>query len=223
MKSIIFDMDGTLIDSDEGIFKAFKKALDLLNVPVRKNITENEIHNCYGGTLKTYIDNLVEPSYNTPELINTITSKMSYVYNGEFIKENTPVFDGIQCLLKELKKQNIILGIVSNSHQYILEIICDMFFDGIFDYIYGDDEHHKTKPDTSGIQGFLDEFNLKTDDVALIGDTPTDYQTATKIGIKIIGASWNINSLGTQTLVNMKCCPIAKVPNDVLDLLKLNK
>ncbi|MDY0100871.1 MAG: HAD-IA family hydrolase, partial [Bacilli bacterium] len=87
-------------------------------------------------------------------------------------------FEGITELLKQLKKENKLLFVVSNKPDHLAKIIVEHYFPTTFDLIYGHQEHLPEKPNPYLIDLIVNKYQLNKEEVLFIGDSDVDYLTA---------------------------------------------
>ena len=105
------------------------------------------------------------------------------------------VFDGMKETLKELKRRGVKLAVLSNKpHLRTLDVIHDIFGDGTFDVVRGQQDGVPRKPSPVGVQLILEELGLTPEDLLYIGDTGTDMQTGKAAGAFTVGALWGFRT-----------------------------
>lgn len=179
---IIFDIDGTLTETNELIYATFnhviKKHLD-------KTYTIPEITALFGPTAEVIIRELVKE--NTEEAVEDYFSFYESNHNNM-----AKAYDGITEIVIDLKKQRIPLSIYTGKGRRSALITLKQV--GLFDYfdmiVTGDDiADHKPSPE--GVDLFVDKFNLPRENVLMIGDAPADIKAARATGIKIASVLWD--------------------------------
>lgn len=179
---IIFDIDGTLTETNELIYATFnhviKKHLD-------KTYTIPEITALFGPTAEVIIRELVKE--NTEEAVEDYFSFYESNHNNM-----AKAYDGITEIVIALKKQRIPLSIYTGKGRRSALITLKQV--GLFDYfdmiVTGDDiADHKPSPE--GVDLFVDKFNLPREKVLMIGDAPADIKAARATGIKIASVLWD--------------------------------
>lgn len=180
MNTVLFDLDGTLHDSEKWYIQACCTCFE----NVKKRALTIEEKNYLIGKPVTRILN--EWFSGHEEVILESFFKHYEMINHQ-IQEYADVFD----MLTELKDRGIKMGIVSSKYRkYVLQELKTSGLLAFFDVIVGLDDCIKHKPDPQPLFTAMDALNAKTDDCLYIGDQPTDILAATGAGIKGYGALW---------------------------------
>lgn len=183
VKLMIFDFDGTLVDS----FETFLKIVERLAHQFAYTVpTSEEIEQLKNLSSREIIKGLKVDLIKIPFLLRRVKL--------EFNKEMSEVqlIPGIQDALIELKKQNIQLGIItSNSKQNVLPILQKYNLDTLFNFIYSETSlfgKHRT------INKLLKQQKYRPDQIIYVGDETRDIEAAKKSKIKVIAVTWGFNS-----------------------------
>lgn len=179
---IIFDIDGTILQSNKLIFATFNYVTEKY---LGKPSTPEEIIALFGPTEGVIIKQLFEENFE-----NVMTDYY------QFYKDNhskmARIFDGIVELIDELKSRNILLSIYTGKGKGSTEITLDEL--GIkdkFDMIVTGDDIEGHKPSPEGVDVFINTFNLNRNRVLIIGDAPPDVKVAKATGIKVASVLWD--------------------------------
>ena len=186
-KTIIFDLDGTLTDSGEGILKCAELALRHFGVPVPDQQTMRQF---VGPPLHDTFVKFGVPEEHAEEAVAVYRSRYTTV--GKF--ENTP-YPGVHQLLQALKAEGHTLLIATSKPEGMSIEITDKFeLSGYFDRICGAslDRSRSNKEDV--IAYLLQEYG-RSGDMIMVGDTAFDVLGAAAHGIKTIGVSWGYGSV----------------------------
>lgn len=186
-KAILFDLDGTLTDSGEGITKCVKLALDHFGIPFR---SLDDLRVFVGPPLRESFLRFGVPEDKIEEAIAVYRSRYTTV--GKF--ENTP-YPGIQELLEKLKAQGHRLFVATSKPETMSVEILDKFgLSGYFEAICGAtlDQSRDTK---SAVIAYLLNKIRGTKDVVMVGDTTFDILGAAEHSIPTIGVSWGYGSV----------------------------
>lgn len=186
-KAILFDLDGTLTDSGEGIMKCAKLALEHYGIPV----PELE-------TLRVFVgpplhDSFVRFGVPEEEAANAIAIYRSrYLTVGKF--ENFP-YPGIEDLLKDLKARGFRLYVATSKPESTsIEILDHFGLSQYFDMICGATMGTSRSSKASVIAWLLEQTGLK-DNMIMVGDTAFDVIGAKAHGIPTIGVSWGYGTV----------------------------
>ena len=218
-KLILFDLDGTLLDTLEDLSEAVNHALELRGLPLH---TVDE----YRGMVGHGVRNLVQqalPSGADEALVDSALADFRTYYQAH-IDVHTRPYPGIPELLSELHARGVQLAVASNKFQEGTEYLIQRFFPGIpFVAILGNRPGYPLKPDPEIVQEVLrragdacgDVNGIAPADALLVGDSPTDMRTAANGGIEALAVTWGYRSaedlepvldelfsLGTAHIVN---------------------
>lgn len=183
-ESVIFDLDGTLTDSGEGITKSAAYALKKMGLHVPDL---NSLRIFVGPPLAETFPKFGVPSEKTDEAIRYFRER--YTGPGKF--ENKP-YAGIENLLKELKKDGLKLYVATSKQENVsLEILSHFHLDGYFDQIAGARGDIVNKDDV--IRFLLSD--ISTEKCVMVGDTKYDVIGALKLNIPCIGVAWGYGSV----------------------------
>lgn len=200
MKAILFDLDGTLIDSSEGITKSAKYALEHYG-----------IHEENMDTLRKFIG---------PPLVRSF--KELYGFSQEQSREAVEIYrerykvkgiyecslyDGVESTIKELKKRGYKIGLASSKPEKSCEIILKHFgiYD-LFDEVVGATFDGKIDTKEEVLNELLRRWkDTDKDDICLIGDTIYDVEGANKVGIETIVVSYGFGNVEKMLEEGAKC------------------
>ena len=184
-KAVIFDLDGTLLNTLTSIAYCGNKTLEMygieaLDVPV------------YTQFIGRGADVLVELLYNYAGATCDFESfKKDYmkIYreNGT---ENTAPYKNIPELLEKLKESQIKLAVLSNKPMPILLDCCDKYFNGVFDIVLGQQKDKPTKPDPTQLYEILEHLEVQPCDCIFCGDSGVDIETGHNAKMTAVGAAW---------------------------------
>ena len=208
-KVLLFDLDGTLCDTDEmivqtmqAIYKEFK--------PVKER-TREELYYFSGPPIRDTLAN--EFPDQDPEYMYDVFKRVSKGFYASTVK----AYKNEIKVLKALKEKGYLLGVVTNKGLpltlYSLEI-CHI--DGLFDVVISADDVAIPKPDSAGINKALEKLNIKNKEKVLyIGDNDIDYETATNAGVDTLLVTWGPRKINVLD----KAKYLAKSYNDIGGIL----
>lgn len=211
-KAIIFDLDGTLIDSLIDIALCANKVLEEFNLPSHKI---DAYRNFLGGGALFLIKNCM-PRNSSDEMIEKVLERFKVVYD-EQQHFNTKPYEGIYELLKELKNRNIKVGVLSNKpHYFTCKYIDEFFKDLNLDEVHGQKDEVPRKPDPKGAIDIANSFGIACENIFFVGDSDVDMNTAKNANMIAVGVEWGFR--GPFELIENGAKHIVKTPNEILDL-----
>lgn len=209
IKGIIFDLDGTLLNTIEDINNALNTILKKYNMPL-KTVEESKL-NLGSGSI-----NLVKRSL--PENIDTNTfDKIHTDYQVQYKNNNnilTRPYDGIIEVLKELKNQGYRLAVVSNKDDGDVKVLNQEKFLGLIEVAIGARPNKPVKPDPYLLNIALDKLGLLSSEVIYVGDSDVDILTAKHANLKMITVSWGFRPY--QILLEYQAENIVNEPIEIL-------
>lgn len=213
IKGILFDMDGTILNTIEDIKDSVNHSLKTFGLPLK---SLQEVKDGVGSGAINLIEDVVPK-----ETSNTDIKKIFKVYQKHYDQNSnnkTGPYPGILALLRKLKKQNFKLAVVSNKYKYLVEELNDNMFEGIFDVSMGEMDGVPIKPAPDMINITLSRLNLMPSEVLFIGDSDVDMITATNAKIKSVGVTWGFRS--KEVLIKHQAAFIIDDPNQLIDIIK---
>ena len=185
-KAVIFDLDGTLIDSLEDLANSVNQTLSEFG------FNTHEI-NAYKHFIGDGVKILLKRATNEEtdeQTIEKLHQRFKVIYKKE-IDSKTKVYEGIYELLENLEKINYPKAILSNKpHNFTLDCMDNFFSNYSFVNISGQKDTIAKKPDAQAALLIAKQLNKDVRDIYFVGDTKTDMQTAKNAGMKAIGVLW---------------------------------
>ena len=212
-KTVIFDLDGTLLDSIEDIASSMNKVLESLQLPIHK--IEDYKYFVGGG-----VDILVENALNnhSKEIKDEVTKRFKVEYDGKLHSKTLP-YDGIYELLDELKKLDINLAVLSNKpHEFTVSYVNHFFKNYNFKEIHGQKKDVPKKPDPKAALDIVKCLDSSCENTYFIGDTKIDMQTAKSANMTAIGVLWGFRD--EKELRDFGADFIVSNPLEILKIIK---
>ena len=185
-----FDLDGTLLDTLEGIGLAANAALGELGFP-QWPISEYRTATGYGPFRLAQALLPKEVGDNT-EIIDNFLLRYKTNYYRDCLQATQP-FSGIVSALKELRERNMKLAVLSNKPHEFIEPLINRFFPGIFDFASGFREGTEPKPAPDELNALIKQFGVSAEQSAYVGDMIIDLETATNAGCRPVGVLWGFS------------------------------
>lgn len=190
IKGIIFDLDGTLLDTSYDLQTAVNKIMDDYGF---NHYSVKEIIDRVGNGNKKLIERCLPK--DRLDLLDEAVEKF-YKYYANCYLEKTIPYDGIVDLLKELNKRKILIGVNTNKFDLFCENLLKEKFEGIdFFKCIGSRDNIPNKPDPYSTNEIINEMNFNKDEVLFVGDSDVDIKTGKNAELKCIWVSWGFRSL----------------------------
>lgn len=213
--TIIFDLDGTLLDTIEDIATAINVALDSFGYS--KHTTE-EIKSYVGNGIKTAIKKAI-PQETNEETINNIIKIFKQYYQENMYVKTCP-YTGVIEMLSDLKKRGYKIGVVSNKYDDAVKQLCQYYFQDYIQSSIGEGYGIERKPNPKGILKSIKELNSNIEKVIYIGDSEVDIATAKNAQIPCISVLWGFKD---RTFLEQAGGKIfANTPEEIIKIIEKN-
>jgi phosphoglycolate phosphatase len=185
-KGVIFDLDGTLVNSLEDIADAMNSVLQELDYPTH---SYDDYQYFIGSGLRNLVSKSLPENHNDENQIERCYDLMVEVYRDNCTNQTKP-YNGIVELLDELKSRNIKLSVFSNKADALTKEISAFLFPGYFDPIVGLSIESLKKPNPFEAIEISKSLELKPEEMIFVGDSGIDMQTATNANMFAVGVLW---------------------------------
>lgn len=210
--TVIFDLDGTLLNTLTDIFNSVNYVLKTNKLPTH---SIDCIQSFIGNGAYTLIERAVPPN-STQELIDTVY--LQYMQHYALHKNDTTApYNGIYDLLTLLKQKGIKTAVLSNKPDVQTKPLCAELFTGLIDYAKGQTEDMPSKPHPDGVYHVLKQLGSTASETLYVGDSEVDMQTGKNANLYTVGVSWGFRS--TKELVAHGADYIINVPSELTKLL----
>ena len=191
-RGILFDLDGTLLDTLADIGFYINRTLSRYGYPL---FPLDKVNTIVGwGLKKALYKALPEGVGDDDACLSKMTKELIDDYNSNPVIKTRP-YPGIIKLLDELKRRGIVLGIFSNkSHPVTLQVVDKTMGLSRFASVLGSDAGFPRKPEPDGANEVIRRMGLPKSDILYIGDTIMDHETATRAGLDDITVTWGFRS-----------------------------
>ena len=213
---IIFDLDGTLLNTIDDLGYACNYALEKTGYPTYPI-------SAYLAKVGNGINNLIRRALpeaeRTEENIRRVRAYFVPYYNDHNCDYTRP-YDGMPEVLKQLKAQGHQLAVASNKYQAATEKIVNHFFPDLFDVILGEREGVERKPNPQIVLDILSTLNIKYSTLLYFGDSLVDFETAKNAGVPFVACSWGFVKREQLLEAGIRC--IVDQPKEIITLTKQN-
>lgn len=212
---VIFDCDGTLVDTLEDIAASMNRALRFHGFPA---LPPEQYRTLVGWGIARLSEQALPEDARNEAVIQKVAADAARFY-GEQPLVKSRLYPGIAELLAELKgRKKMKLAVLSNKPDPVLRLVIEgLFPPQIFDVIQGDRPGQARKPDPSLVWDLLVRLNRDSRDAILMGDSEIDMETARGAGCYPLGVSWGFRP--RATLETAGAARIINRPGEMLDLL----
>jgi len=192
LSAVIFDLDGTLLDTIEDLTDSMNAALARMGL-LGRSIAE--CRNLVGDGLDTFVRRALPDRVRDDP---AAAARLKELMRGEYrlrSQDKTRPYEGITDLLDELARRGTRMAVLSNKPDDSTRTVVRHFFPSWkFDPVYGARDGVPVKPDPAGALEIAQTWELRPAEIAYVGDTNTDMQTATAAGMFACGALWGFRT-----------------------------
>lgn len=211
-KLIIFDMDGTILNTLDDLTDSVNHILGELGYPLH---TLDEIRSYVGNGIMKLIERSLPKGSDEAEIGRAFN--LFRPYYQEHCAVKTRPYDGICELIRKLKDRGYMCAVVSNKADAAVQELCKLYFQGLFDAAAGERDGLNKKPAPDLCQLVLEELNIDKSDAVYIGDSEVDIQTARNSGLDEIIVTWGFRS--REFLIEQGAKILIDSPGEVLELV----
>lgn len=186
-KIVIFDLDGTLLNTLDDLADSTNYALAKFGYPTR---TIEEVRQFVGNGVAKLIERAIPDGKKNPNFEKCLAIfKENYAQN---MYNKTAPYVGILEMLSNLKSKGLKIAVVSNKFDLAVKELCKKYFDGYIDFAAGENEAQgiKKKPAPDTVFTVLKEFELNPEDAVYVGDSDVDIMTAKNSKMPCISVTW---------------------------------
>ncbi len=213
---IIFDLDGTLLDTLDDIVDSANNALYTLGIePIQKEKYKEFI----GDGVKDLFKKVLEyRNVFSEEILEKCIKLMKEEYSKNCLNKTKP-YEGIYNVLDFLKTNNYKMSILSNKQNIFTQKLVDHFFKNYnFVSVKGIESQDEKKPNPKLALEIVKEMGIEPKNILLIGDSATDVLTAKNCGMISVGVTWGFKTIEEITLSNPN--HIIHHPSEITNILK---
>ena len=207
-KAVIFDLDGTLLDTLTDLAEGTNYALRVNGFPER---TLDEIRRFVGNGARKLIERAV-PDGQIEAALEKVRQDFN-VYYEIHCKDHTGPYPGIMEMLQELVQQGYFLGVVSNKPDFAVQELIPEYFPGIFVSVSGERQGVAKKPAPDLIWEAMKNLHADSSEAVYVGDSEVDLEAAANAGIPCISVAWGFK--GRRFLEEQHAGMIIGTPSEI--------
>jgi len=203
-KAVLFDLDGTLVNSLIDIADSINKVLQERNFPTHSYEIINDF---IGSGLRNLVTKALPETHKDEATIESTFQAMMATYR-ENCTNKTSAYDGIMELLYQLKSRNIKLAVLSNKADELTKKIGQSLFPDYFEIVMGLKNETTKKPNPSVAIQISTDLGCLPEEVLYVGDSGIDMQTAKNANMYALGVLWGYRpkeellAEGAQSIIN---------------------
>ncbi|MGI6279567.1 MAG: HAD family hydrolase [Acutalibacteraceae bacterium] len=214
IKAVLFDLDGTLINSLDDLADSANYVLNRSGYPTHG--TEKYKY-FVGNGIPKLIERILPEDKRTNDIKLKLLNDFLNRYRLHCMDKTRP-YEGMTELIKRLKNDGYHLAVVTNKAHEMAVKITEKFFYGSFSVICGKQDGFPAKPDPQLTLKIIEDLGLAPKDCAFVGDSGVDVLTAKNAGCISIGALWGFRT--RQELIDSGADFLAETPLEIFDILK---
>ncbi len=210
-KTIVFDLDGTLLDTLDDLWLAVNAGLKKCGLPLR---SREEVRAFVGNGIANLMQRAT--GFVGGEGYDTAFAEFKEYY-GAHCEDNTKPYAGILELLQTLKKLGVTCAVVSNKADFAVKKLAKSYFGDLLCAAVGENEAAgiRKKPAPDSLLAVLAELGGTVEETAYIGDSEVDIQTAANAGVDCISVTWGFKD--KEFLIENGGTQFADTPSEVLE------
>lgn len=213
LKAVVFDLDGTLLNTIPDIAGALNRALESCGFPT------HSVETCkafVGGGIFQAIRQALPAGCGEEDVLRV--HRIYGTYYPEHCAEETNYYPGVREMLRLLEERGVQLGVLSNKTESITQKVVDNYFPDVpFRCVFGRVDDRPLKPDAAAGAPVLEALGLQPDEIAYVGDSGSDMVFARNAGMVAVAAPWGYRS--REELVASGAQHVPATPMDILNIL----
>lgn len=186
---IVFDFDGTLVDSKRDIAFAVNETLKRMDIP---SLSEETIYSYVGNGVRPLIEEMVA-SAGKENALETALGHFRSVYI-EHLLDTTVMFKGVKEVLEHFAPHKKMAVASNKPYRYVKKILDGLKMSGYFVSVKGGDSVETKKPAPEMLHAIISEASVKSSDTVFVGDSGVDIRTGKNAGVKTIGVTYGFRS-----------------------------
>ncbi len=215
IKAVLFDLDGTLVNSLADLANSVNFALTQFGFPTHET---EKFKYFVGDGMAKLIERVLPENKKDNEIKAQVLDTFMNHYRMHYA-DKTIAYDGIEELVKQLADNDLKLAVVSNKAQDMAVEVTLKVLKGLqFDIVCGKREGYPTKPDPTLTLEIIKELGVKSEDCVFIGDSGMDMAVAKNANLKSIGVLWGFRT--EEELSVNGADYIVNHPSEILDIIK---
>lgn len=214
MDTVIFDLDGTLLDTLEDLTDSVNYAMERFGFPVH---TIEEIRSFVGNGAPKLIERSIPQGKENASYDAVLAAFKEYY--AAHCEDKTNPYEGIMALLARLKDQGYRMAVVSNKFDGAVKRLCEKYFGGYMEAAIGESADVKRKPAPDTVYRALRELSSDGSNAVYVGDSEVDIQTAKNASLPCVSVTWGFRTAEQLKAAGADEKLMIRSPQELLPLL----
>ncbi len=206
---LVFDMDGTILNTLEDLWNCTNYALRAHQMPER---TLEEVRHFVGNGIQKLIERATPDGTTTEE--NELVLSTFKLYYKEHCADTTRPYEGITETIREARRRGYRTAVVTNKADFAAQELAKEYFPELFDLVVGEKAGIKKKPAPDTVERVLDTLGIDKKRAVYIGDSEVDCQTAHNAEVDLIAVKWGFRE--EEILIENGAEIIVSTPKEIL-------
>ncbi len=214
IKAVLFDLDGTLVDSLTDLADGVNHAI------AQRGFATHPVEAFkyfVGDGIPKMIERALPENCRDAATVDKIKKDFLEYYSQHYA-DNTYAYNGMPELVNTLKKQGYIIAVVTNKQQDMADEVVKSLYGNVFDLIFGKREGIPAKPDPTAALMAMKQLGVKPEECVFIGDSGMDVATAVNSGAVPVGELWGFRD--REELLKNGAKYIIEKPQQLLDIIE---
>lgn len=211
-QGVIFDLDGTLLDTLDDLTDSMNFILSKYDFP---SCSKAQAASYLGYGSKVYLEKATGGQLASEAFTDCLEKYKAYY--AAHMEEKTKPFVGMLPLLENLQGAGIYTAVVSNKFDAAVKGLCSQYFGKCLDFAVGEGNGLRPKPNGDMLQAVVQKWGITLQDCVYVGDTEVDLQTAKNANMSCVAVSWGFRTKAQLLEFGAKC--IADTPEDLKNIL----
>lgn len=211
-RAVLFDMDGTVLNTLGDLAAAMNYSLRHFNMPERE---EQELKTFLGKGPAHFVRCSVAEG-SSPEVCRQVQDFYEEYYDSHCQIKTAP-YPGILELMARLKGRGVKLAVISNKQEPAVKLLAQRHFPGLLELAVGTGPSIPCKPDPSAVLSAMERMGVSAKESLYVGDMDVDLNTAKNAGIDCVGVAWGF--MGREKLLSLGAARVADSAEELGDII----
>ena len=189
LKAVLFDLDGTLLNTLDDLAASVAHAMRAMNLPPR---TKDEVRLFVGNGARVLCEKCL--GEGAAEAKVDELQALFQAHYREHLHDATAPYPGIMDMLAALRDRGVRRGVVSNKFSAASKAVCDLYFGELIEVVVGEEKGVRRKPAPDTLLTAMERLGVRPSECAMVGDSPQDILAAKAAGCLAVGVTWGFRS-----------------------------